>query len=197
MPNWVLTRQERESLTATSMLKDPFTVDMKLWTPFQTRLIKRVLVQRSSGSSFTRLSSSSCASKPAPTGHGWAKCAHGGVTITISMCASAVRREAWAALAKLRSPAMTAAGLSSTTGSRSYAKLKISPPSLASQRRRSCRSLWMTCPGSATQLSLSAIRYQTQMRPEHERRYGRWIIQPARHHRTKSYVTERSAPAAV
>jgi len=41
MPNWVLTRQERESLTATSMLKDPFTVDMKLWTPFQTRLIKR------------------------------------------------------------------------------------------------------------------------------------------------------------
>ncbi|MGD0532147.1 MAG: penicillin-insensitive murein endopeptidase [Methyloceanibacter sp.] len=41
MPNRVLTRQERENLTATSMLKDPFTVDMKLWTPFHTRLIKR------------------------------------------------------------------------------------------------------------------------------------------------------------
>jgi len=41
MPNRVLTRQERENLMATSMLKDPFTVDMKLWTAFHTRLIKR------------------------------------------------------------------------------------------------------------------------------------------------------------
>ena len=31
MPNRLLTRKEREDLMATSMLKDPFTVDMKLW----------------------------------------------------------------------------------------------------------------------------------------------------------------------
>jgi penicillin-insensitive murein DD-endopeptidase len=41
MPDRILTPQEREDLTATSMLKDPFTVDMKLWTPLQTKLIKR------------------------------------------------------------------------------------------------------------------------------------------------------------
>jgi penicillin-insensitive murein endopeptidase len=41
MPNRVLTAKEREDLMATSMLKDPFTVDMKLWTPLHTRLIKR------------------------------------------------------------------------------------------------------------------------------------------------------------
>jgi penicillin-insensitive murein endopeptidase len=41
MPNRIPTPQERESLTATSMLKDPFTVDPRLWTPSRTRLIKR------------------------------------------------------------------------------------------------------------------------------------------------------------
>lgn len=41
MPNRILTPQERESLTATSMLKDPFTVDPKLWTLSHTKLIKR------------------------------------------------------------------------------------------------------------------------------------------------------------
>jgi penicillin-insensitive murein endopeptidase len=41
MPNRLLTRKEREELTATSMLKDPFTVDMNLWTPLHTNLIKR------------------------------------------------------------------------------------------------------------------------------------------------------------
>lgn len=41
MPNRLLTRKEREDLTATSMLTDPFTVDMHLWTPLHTKLIKR------------------------------------------------------------------------------------------------------------------------------------------------------------
>jgi penicillin-insensitive murein DD-endopeptidase len=41
MPNRLLTRKEREDLMATSMLKDPFTVDMHLWTPLHTKLIKR------------------------------------------------------------------------------------------------------------------------------------------------------------
>ena len=41
MPNRVLTPKEREDLMATSMLKDPFTVDMHLWTPLHTKLIKR------------------------------------------------------------------------------------------------------------------------------------------------------------
>ncbi len=41
MPNRLLTRKEREDLMATSMLKDAFTVDMKLWTPWHTKLIKR------------------------------------------------------------------------------------------------------------------------------------------------------------
>jgi penicillin-insensitive murein endopeptidase len=41
MPDRILTRQEREDLSATSMLKDPFTVDPTKWTPLQTKLIKR------------------------------------------------------------------------------------------------------------------------------------------------------------
>ena len=40
MPNRVLTRQEREEMTAISMLRDPFNVDLNLWTPLHTRLIK-------------------------------------------------------------------------------------------------------------------------------------------------------------
>ena len=46
MPNRLLTRKEREDLMATSMLKDPFTVDMKLWTPWHTKLIKRAASYR-------------------------------------------------------------------------------------------------------------------------------------------------------
>ena len=41
MPDRILTRQEREDISATSMLKDPFTVDPKIWTPLHTKLIKR------------------------------------------------------------------------------------------------------------------------------------------------------------
>jgi penicillin-insensitive murein DD-endopeptidase len=41
MPNHILTPQEREDVTATSMLKDPFTVDPSVWTPLHTKLIKR------------------------------------------------------------------------------------------------------------------------------------------------------------
>ena len=41
MPNRVLTPKERDELMATSMLKDPFTVDMNLWSPLHTKLIKR------------------------------------------------------------------------------------------------------------------------------------------------------------
>lgn len=40
MPNRMLTRQEREDMTAVSMLRDPFNVDLNLWTPLRTRLIK-------------------------------------------------------------------------------------------------------------------------------------------------------------
>lgn len=41
MPNRVLSSTEREEISAVSMLKDPFTVDMRLWSPLHTRLIKR------------------------------------------------------------------------------------------------------------------------------------------------------------
>src|SRR6478609_9603913 len=41
MPDRILTPQEREDITATSMLKDPFTVDPAIWTPLHTKLIKR------------------------------------------------------------------------------------------------------------------------------------------------------------
>ncbi len=41
MPDRILTPQEREDLIATSMLKDPFTVDPEKWTPLHTKLIKR------------------------------------------------------------------------------------------------------------------------------------------------------------
>ena len=41
MPDRVLTTQERESMIAISMLKDPFTVDPDKWTPLHTKLLKR------------------------------------------------------------------------------------------------------------------------------------------------------------
>ncbi len=41
MPDHILTPQEREDISATSMLKDPFTVDPAIWTPLHTKLIKR------------------------------------------------------------------------------------------------------------------------------------------------------------
>lgn len=40
MPNRVLTRSERENMTAVSMLRDPLNVDREVWTPRHTRLIR-------------------------------------------------------------------------------------------------------------------------------------------------------------
>ena len=40
MPNRLLTRQEREEMTAISLLRDPFNVDRDLWTPLHARLIQ-------------------------------------------------------------------------------------------------------------------------------------------------------------
>jgi penicillin-insensitive murein DD-endopeptidase len=41
MPEHTLTLEEREAITAESMLKDPFTVDRDKWTPLHAQLIKR------------------------------------------------------------------------------------------------------------------------------------------------------------
>lgn len=41
MPDRILTPQEREDMSAVSMLKDPFNVDPNKWTPLHTKLIKR------------------------------------------------------------------------------------------------------------------------------------------------------------
>jgi len=41
MPDRTLTLQEREDMTAVSMLKDPFTVDPKIFTDSQVKLIRR------------------------------------------------------------------------------------------------------------------------------------------------------------
>jgi penicillin-insensitive murein endopeptidase len=41
MPDHTLTSEERETMIAESMLKDPFTVDPEKWTPLHTKLIKR------------------------------------------------------------------------------------------------------------------------------------------------------------
>jgi penicillin-insensitive murein endopeptidase len=41
MPDRILTLQERENITAVSMLKDSFTVDPDKWTTLHTKLIKR------------------------------------------------------------------------------------------------------------------------------------------------------------
>ena len=41
MPDRILTPQEREDITATSMLKDPFNVDPAVFTTLQVKLIKR------------------------------------------------------------------------------------------------------------------------------------------------------------
>ncbi|MGH6864758.1 MAG: penicillin-insensitive murein endopeptidase [Methyloceanibacter sp.] len=40
MPNRTLTRDEREQITAVSMLRDPLNVDLNLWTPTNTQLIR-------------------------------------------------------------------------------------------------------------------------------------------------------------
>ena len=41
MPDRILTEQEREDMTAVSMLKDPFSVDPQIFTLLQVKLIKR------------------------------------------------------------------------------------------------------------------------------------------------------------
>ena len=41
MPDRIFTPQEREDISAISMLKGPFTVDPAIWTPLHTKLIKR------------------------------------------------------------------------------------------------------------------------------------------------------------
>ena len=41
MPDRILNPEEREDVTAVSMLKDPFTVDPDIWTPEHTKLIRR------------------------------------------------------------------------------------------------------------------------------------------------------------
>jgi penicillin-insensitive murein endopeptidase len=41
MPDRTLTPEEREDMSAVSMLKDPFTVDPAVWTPLHLKLIKR------------------------------------------------------------------------------------------------------------------------------------------------------------
>ena len=41
MPDRILTAQEREDMTAVSMLKDPFSVDPHIFTLMQVKLIKR------------------------------------------------------------------------------------------------------------------------------------------------------------
>jgi penicillin-insensitive murein endopeptidase len=41
MPDRILTAEEREKMSAVSMLKDPFTVDPEKWTPLHTKLLKR------------------------------------------------------------------------------------------------------------------------------------------------------------
>jgi penicillin-insensitive murein endopeptidase len=41
MPDRILSPEEREDMTAVSMLKDPFTVDPAVWTPLHLKLIKR------------------------------------------------------------------------------------------------------------------------------------------------------------
>jgi penicillin-insensitive murein endopeptidase len=46
MPDRILTPEERENMTAVSMLKDPFTVDPAVWTPLHLKLIKRAASYR-------------------------------------------------------------------------------------------------------------------------------------------------------
>ena len=46
MPDRILTPEEREDMTAVSMLKDPFTVDPAVWTPLHFKLIKRAASYR-------------------------------------------------------------------------------------------------------------------------------------------------------
>jgi penicillin-insensitive murein endopeptidase len=41
MPNRVLTKEERENMSAVSMLKDPFSIDPEVWGEMQVRLIQR------------------------------------------------------------------------------------------------------------------------------------------------------------
>jgi len=49
MPDRILTPQERENMTAVSMLKDPFTVDPDKWTPLHTKLINGAQISENRG----------------------------------------------------------------------------------------------------------------------------------------------------
>jgi penicillin-insensitive murein DD-endopeptidase len=52
MPDRVLTDEEREEMTAVSMLKDPFTVDPEVFTDLQVKLIRRAASYRQVGRIF-------------------------------------------------------------------------------------------------------------------------------------------------
>ena len=93
MPDRILTPQDRENMSAVSMLKDPFTVDFDKWTPLHTKLIKRAASYPEVDRVFVHPAIKKVLCEQAGmTGAGWPRCAHGGTTITISMCELAVRR---------------------------------------------------------------------------------------------------------
>ena len=87
MPDRILTPQEREDITATSMLKDPFTVDPSDLdaAAYQADQARRVLSAGRAHLRASRRSRRCSASRPARTGPGSARCVPGGTTTTTSM----------------------------------------------------------------------------------------------------------------
>ncbi len=159
MPDRILTPQEREDLTATSMLKDPFIVDMKLWTPLQTRLIKRAASYPEVARIFVHPAIKRCsASKLARTRVGSPRCGRGGAITIISMCGSLAHLEALAAKSKSRSQVTMAVVPDSTTGSKSSSRRSCIRRNRAHQASRLLPST--TCRKNVEQ---SSIRLGTRL----------------------------------
>ena len=120
MPNRLLTGKEREDLMATSMLKDPFTVDMKLWTPWHTKLIKRAASYPEVERIFVHPAIKRVLCEQAGTDRSWlSKVRPWWGHTTISMCASPAQQVTRTARASHLCLVVMTAALNSMTGSRS------------------------------------------------------------------------------
>ena len=121
MPDRRLTEQEREDLSATSMLAaDQVSVDPKVWTDAHVRLLKRAASYAGVERIFVHpaIKKALCEAAAKDTERAWTRrSAPIGATTTTSTCASPAPRAAPTARLSRRSPRTTAAAPSSSAGS--------------------------------------------------------------------------------
>ena len=120
MPDRILTPQEREDMTAVSMLKDPFTVDPAIFTTMQMKLIRRAASYPQVARIFVHpaIKKALCEhAKEIGKDTSWlGRYVRGGTTTIISTCGSSVRPAGTVARTRRTSRVTTAADRSSPTG---------------------------------------------------------------------------------